>query len=203
MATAVHAPLVDGAAATCQVDASADKAEADAKAMMPEAMGGGGGGKCRGSKGGDGGDITINAGTLTIDPNGNITTDANGEATVTLPDWFEAINSDLRYQLTVIGAFAQAIVAEEVKNNSFTIRTSAPRVKVSWQVTGVRSDAAMRKNPFKVVEDKTEREKDHYLTPEAFDQPEEKSVKWAQYPELMKLMKQKEEQIRLKQGKDR
>ncbi|HEU4390986.1 MAG TPA: hypothetical protein VFV34_24485 [Blastocatellia bacterium] len=31
---------------------------------------------------------------------GNVTTNEQGEATVTLPDWFEAINRDFRYQLT-------------------------------------------------------------------------------------------------------
>ena len=36
--------------------------------------------------------------------NGNVTTDAKGYAVVQLPDWFEALNRDFRYQLTVIGA---------------------------------------------------------------------------------------------------
>jgi hypothetical protein len=35
--------------------------------------------------------------------NGNVITDPTGNATVTLPDWFEALNRDFRYQLTVIG----------------------------------------------------------------------------------------------------
>ena len=122
---------------------------------------------------------------------GNVTLGPEGEATVTLPDWFEAMNSDLRYQLTVVGQFAQAIIADEVRSNRFTIRTSAPNVKVSWQVTGVRSDAAMKKHPFKVVEAKPEGERGHYLTPEAFDQPEEKSVQWVRYPEQMKQMKER------------
>jgi trimeric autotransporter adhesin len=129
---------------------------------------------------------------------GNVTTDAGGEAAITLPDWFEAINSDLRYQLTVVGQFAQAIVADEVKNNRFTIKTSAPHVKVSWQVTGVRSDAAMKKHPFTVVEAKPESERGHYLTPEAFNQREEKSLRWARYPELMKQIKERDESFRLK-----
>lgn len=72
--------------------------------------------------------------------NGNIVTDTSGNATVMLPDYFEALNMDFRYQLTVIGTFAQAIVAEEITNNSFTIKTDQPNVKVSWQVTGVRHD---------------------------------------------------------------
>jgi hypothetical protein len=33
---------------------------------------------------------------------GNIVTDAQGDATVTLPDWFEAANTDFRCQLTVV-----------------------------------------------------------------------------------------------------
>ena len=60
---------------------------------------------------------------------------------VALPDYFEALNRDFRHQLTVIGQFAHAIVAEEIRGNRFTIRTNRARVKVSWQITGVRHDA--------------------------------------------------------------
>lgn len=42
--------------------------------------------------------------------NGNATTDAEGNATITLPDYFEALNMDYRYQLMPIGQFAQAII---------------------------------------------------------------------------------------------
>lgn len=59
-------------------------------------------------------------------------TAGEGLATVTLPDYFEALNSDYRYQLTVIGTFAQAIVAEEIEDNHFVIQTDAPHVQVSW-----------------------------------------------------------------------
>jgi trimeric autotransporter adhesin len=72
---------------------------------------------------------------------GNIATDAQGEATVRLPEWFEALNTDFRYQLTVIGQFAQAIVAREIQDHQFQIRTNVGNVKVSWQVTGARRDA--------------------------------------------------------------
>lgn len=85
---------------------------------------------------------------------GNVTTDASGFATVTLPEWFEALNTDFRYQLTVVGTFAQAIVAQEIEGNRFVIRTSAPKAKVSWQVTGVRHDRYARENPMKVESDK-------------------------------------------------
>jgi hypothetical protein len=121
---------------------------------------------------------------------GNITTDGNGDAVVTLPEWFEALNKDLRYQLTVLGTFAQAIIAEKVRGNRFTIRTNAANVEVSWQVTGVRSDALMRKHSFKAEEEKPERERGTYLNPEAYGQPEEKGVDWMRHPEMMHRLKQ-------------
>ena len=122
--------------------------------------------------------------------NGNITTDDGGDAVVTLPDYFNALNKDFRYQLTVIGTFAQAIVAEEIKGNRFTIKTNEPNVKVSWQVTGVRNDAFARKNRIQVEEEKPEIERGYYLHPDAFKQPEEKSIQWARDPEGLKQLKQ-------------
>ncbi len=123
--------------------------------------------------------------------NGNITTDTNGRAVVELPDYFAALNRDFRYQLTVVGQFAQAMVAEEVKDNRFTIQTSAPGVKVSWQVTGIRQDAWANKNRIPVEEMKSEKERGHFLHPEAFNQPEERGTTWAQEPELMRQLKER------------
>ena len=91
--------------------------------------------------------------------NGNTTTDERGEAVVTLPDYFDALNRDFRYQLTVIGQFAQAIVGEEIKGNSFVIRTDKPGVKVSWQVTGIRKDKFANENRIQVEVEKTEQER--------------------------------------------
>jgi hypothetical protein len=88
---------------------------------------------------------------------GNVTTDAHGEAVVQLPAWFQALNRDFRYQLTVIGQFAQAIVAQEIANNRFMIKTDKAKVKVSWQVTGVRHDAYAKAHPLQVEVDKPER----------------------------------------------
>ena len=120
---------------------------------------------------------------------GNATTDENGDAVVTLPDWFEAVNRDFRYQLTVLGTFAQAIVGDEVKNHVFKIKTNAPNVKVSWQVSGIRSDAAIRKHPFNVEADKAQCERGYYLSPEAYNQPEERGIQWARNPQLMQQRK--------------
>jgi hypothetical protein len=126
--------------------------------------------------------------------NGNISTDANGEATVVLPAYFAALNRDFRYQLTVIGQFAQAIVASEISDNRFQIRTDKPSVKVSWQVTGIRQDAWANKNRIPVEEPKPDRERGYYIHPELYEQPEERNVEWARRPELMnrvRTMKQK------------
>jgi hypothetical protein len=111
--------------------------------------------------------------------NGNITTDANGDAVVELPEYFQALNRDFRYQLTVIGTFADSIVAEKITDNHFRIKTNLPNIEVSWQVTGVRQDAYANRNRIAVEEDKPAQERGLYLHPEAFNQPGDKSV-WAQ-----------------------
>jgi trimeric autotransporter adhesin len=100
--------------------------------------------------------------------NGNVRTDRRGFATVVLPDYFEILNRDFRYQLTVIGEFAQAIVAKEIRQNRFTIRTSKPGVKVSWQVTGIRQDAYANAYRIPVEEEKPANEQGKYLHPELF-----------------------------------
>jgi len=105
--------------------------------------------------------------------NGSVTTDKHGLATVSLPDYFQALNKDFRYQLTAIGTFAQATVAKEVQNNRFTIRTSKPAVKVSWQITGVRQDAYAKAHRIQVNEEKSPSERGHYLHPEVFDPAEQ------------------------------
>jgi hypothetical protein len=99
---------------------------------------------------------------------GTVTTNRDGTARVKLPAYFEALNRDFRYQLTVIGKFARAMVSEEIKGNQFAIRTDPGRVKVCWQVTGVRKDAWAEANRIEVEERKPKAERGHYLHPELF-----------------------------------
>ena len=108
--------------------------------------------------------------------NGNVVTDRRGVATIELPDWFEALNRDFRYQLTVIGQFAQAIVVKEVKDNHFTIKTNKPGVKVSWQVTGIRQDAYANAHRIPTEEVKPPQEQGRYLHPELFGAGPEKAI---------------------------
>ncbi|MDT8394706.1 MAG: hypothetical protein RQ761_12755 [Bacteroidales bacterium] len=109
--------------------------------------------------------------------NGNIETGANGYATVELPAYFDMLNIDFRYQLTVIGEFAQAIVKEEISGNHFTIQTDKPHVKVSWQITGVRNDAWAQANRIQPEVDKPAHEKGLYMHPELFGKAVDKGLK--------------------------
>ncbi len=73
---------------------------------------------------------------------GNVVLVAQGEAWVTMPEWFEALNRDFRYQLTSIGAPGPNLhIAVKVEGNRFKIAGGGPTAEVSWQVTGVRQDA--------------------------------------------------------------
>lgn len=110
--------------------------------------------------------------------NGNLQTDDNGDASVELPEYFSILNKDFRYQLTVIGSFAHAVVMDEVNEstNSFRIKTDQPNTKVSWQVTGVRKDPFANANRVVDVVEKPANEKGFYLHPELYGQSAEKQV---------------------------
>lgn len=127
--------------------------------------------------------------------NGNIALDQNGEAVVKLPEWFQALNKDFRYSLTAIGAPAPNLyIAEEVADNSFKIAGGAAGMRVSWQVTGIRQDPYANKRRIIVEEEKPELERNHYLHPDLYNQPEEKSVDWARNPRLMQQLKEQRKQ---------
>lgn len=103
---------------------------------------------------------------------GTVVTDEDGTATVVLPEYFETLNRDHRFQVTPIGQLAMATVDGEVRDNAFTIRTDRPKVTVSWQVTGVRQDKWAEQNRVRVEEEKPEGERALFLHPEVFGEPE-------------------------------
>lgn len=110
--------------------------------------------------------------------------DANGEAVVDLPAWFEVLNTDFRYQLTSIGAPGPNLyIAEEISNNRFKIAGGTPMMKVSWQVTGIRQDAWVKAHPMKVEEEKSVEERGYYLHPELYGAPKEKSIERIRHPQ--------------------
>jgi hypothetical protein len=114
--------------------------------------------------------------------NGNVVTDGGGRAVVTLPSYFQSLNTDFRYQLTVMGQFAQAIVASEVANGQFVIQTNKGNVKVSWQVTGIRQDAWANAHRIPNEVEKPEKEKGHYIHPELFGHAGEPSISQIDHP---------------------
>jgi len=131
---------------------------------------------------------------------GNVTTDELGLATITLPVWFEVLNTDFRYQLTTIGRDAHAWIAEEVANKQFKIATNAARVKVSWQITAVRQDAYAKAHPIAVEQEKAATEKGFYQHPELYGQPAEKKIKWPLDPEVTQEVKAQREAAKLHQA---
>jgi hypothetical protein len=101
--------------------------------------------------------------------NGNIELDSSGEAWVVLPDWFEALNKEFRYQLTAMGGPAPDLhVANEIRGNRFKIAGGTGGQRVSWQVTGVRHDPYAEHHRIPVEEEKVHGERGRYLHPELY-----------------------------------
>lgn len=103
---------------------------------------------------------------------GVVTLDNDGAAVVTMPEWFNALNQDFRYQLTSIGAPGPNLyISEEISGNSFKIAGGTPGMKVSWQVTGIRHDAYADAHRIPVEQNKPADERGTYIHPELFGKP--------------------------------
>jgi TGF-beta propeptide len=136
---------------------------------------------------------------------GVATLDAGGEATVVMPDWFDTLNRDFRYQLTCIGGFAPVYIAEELANNQFKIGGGRAGMRISWQITGIRQDPWANAHRIPVEQEKEDKLKGFYLHPELYGAPADKQIEWARHPEMMKKLQQttdqtKEKQVRLTQS---
>lgn len=110
---------------------------------------------------------------------GNVITDQQGYAVVQLPAYFDRINRDFHYQLTVIDSsddFVFAKVVREIENNQFVVRTSKPFTKVSWTVTAVRNDGWIQMHGYQGEEEKPDHLKGRYLLPEFYGQPREARI---------------------------
>jgi len=112
--------------------------------------------------------------------------DEDGEAWVELPEWFEALNGDFRYQLAAVGvAMPNLHVAEELSENRFKIAGGEGGMKVCWQVTGSRKDPWAAANPFEVEQEKPQEERGRFLEPSLYDAPEEQRVMIGAIPEAV------------------
>jgi len=102
--------------------------------------------------------------------NGVIRLNRGGEAIVTLPDYFQALNQDFRYQLTALGAPGPRLyIAAKINNNRFKIAGGRPGAEVSWQVTGIRHDAYANAHRIEIEQVKPTNERGAYLHPDAFE----------------------------------
>jgi hypothetical protein len=110
--------------------------------------------------------------------------DAKGEAVVSLPAWVEGVNRDFRYQLTAIGGAAPNLhIAEEIAKGRFKIGGGTRRMRVCWQVTGIRKDVWAEANPVVVEEKKLGAERGCYIHPELHGEPASKDMERARNPE--------------------
>lgn len=104
---------------------------------------------------------------------GNVVLGPQGEATVQLPEWFESLNTDYRYQLTPIGDWARLYIGEKINNNQFTIAGGRNGLEVSWQITALRNDPYAQSNPVEVEQMKSPDEQGTYINPEAYGVPKD------------------------------
>lgn len=107
---------------------------------------------------------------------GNVVTDSQGKAWVTLPEYFHEINVNFKYQLTVVdntenNQFVQVKVAREIANGKFLVMSSAPNTKVSWRVDADRNDLFVRAQKPKDVVMKEPEERGKYQSPELYGKP--------------------------------
>jgi hypothetical protein len=108
---------------------------------------------------------------------GVATLDGDGSSWVALPNYFEALNRDFRYQLTALGGPGPMLhVAEEIAGNRFRIAGGMPGMRVSWQITGIRHDPAADLNRIEVELPKAERHRGLYLVPEAYGLPRDRTI---------------------------
>lgn len=100
----------------------------------------------------------------------------DGSAVVELPDYFESLNVDFRYQLTCVGGWSPVYVSREIAGNSFAIAGGKPGLKVSWQVTGVRNDPYARAHRVRPEVDKPAGQRGRYLYPSAYGLPDSMGI---------------------------
>jgi hypothetical protein len=123
---------------------------------------------------------------------GIVVLDQNGEATVELAQWFEALNTNLRYQLTCIGEFAPVYVAQKVRANTFRIAGGKPGMEVCWQLTGVRQDPYARAHRVPVERQKNDEERGRYLHPGLYGRGESNHIDNAMHIGLKRQIEQAE-----------
>jgi len=109
---------------------------------------------------------------------GNVKLDNNGEAIVTLPNYFNEINVNFSYNLTCVGEYTPLYVKEKIKDNKFIIKGEKPNVEVSWTVYAQRNDLYIKKYPnsSKSEIEKKDTQKGLYLRPDLYGEDSSKKI---------------------------
>ena len=81
---------------------------------------------------------------------GEVITNSVGVAEITLPDYFEALNTSFKYQLYTLDSFYSCKLIKKIENNKFSIQTVEPNTTVHWQVVAIRNDPSIHANPLQV-----------------------------------------------------
>ena len=107
---------------------------------------------------------------------GNAVTGADGSVTVKVPSLFARYHTDVRYVLTPLGRAPDLHIAQELDGaGRFVIASDVPGLRVSWLLTGVRSDPAALEQPLRVDAAKPARYRGRYIQPTLYGQPRSKS----------------------------
>ncbi|MDA3912410.1 MAG: hypothetical protein PF448_13735 [Bacteroidales bacterium] len=107
---------------------------------------------------------------------GNVMLDANGEAVVELPDYFESINTNFSYNLTPIGAPVNLYIKEKINNGQFIIAGGNANMEVSWTVYAERNDKYVQAYPEAKQVEVDKRQPGKYLRPELYGQGQDKAA---------------------------
>jgi hypothetical protein len=100
---------------------------------------------------------------------GTVVLDANGEAWVQLPDYFEAINRDPVITLTPVGSpMPNLHVAVEVQNGRFKIAGGVANKRVFWRVEAIRNDLWVQRYGYQTEQEKPKEHQGKYLHPELY-----------------------------------
>ena len=103
---------------------------------------------------------------------GTVKLGARGAARVSLPAWFDGLNTDVRYQLTAVGASMPGLyVSAKVSGNRFSIAGGVRGGEVSWQLTARRRGVD---GPIEI--DKPADERGTYVNPKLYGRRESASL---------------------------
>ena len=117
---------------------------------------------------------------------GIVEMDDAGEAVVTLPSYFHAVNIEFSYGLTAVGAPMDLYIAEEIdQEGHFKIAGGVAGKKASWNVYAERNDPYVQQHPEKLQVEMDKRPDDigRYLQPELYGKPASDGIFYRHLPD--------------------